>query len=72
MSKDLVHVIGRTALNLWHGNKIGWFDLKADLIRVPTFSEKFIPNADIIVATRWETAYHVNKYDKNTTQGRIV
>jgi glycosyltransferase involved in cell wall biosynthesis len=39
-----------------------WFDLKADLIRVPFLSERYIPKADIIVATWWETAYYVNKY----------
>lgn len=39
---------------------LNWFDLKADLIEVPFLDEKFIPDADIVVATWWETAVYVN------------
>ena len=45
-------------------NSANWFTLRARLIRVPTLSERFIPCADIIVATWWETAYFVSTYDK--------
>ena len=38
-----------------------WFDLKANLIRVPYLSPKYIPDADVVLATWWETAYFVNK-----------
>lgn len=38
-----------------------WFDLKANLIRVPYLSNCFIPDADVIIATWWETAYVVKK-----------
>jgi len=43
-------------------HKVGWFDLKAKLIGVPTLEEKYIPKADIIVATWWETAYCIKNY----------
>lgn len=42
---------------------LDWFDLKADLIEVPTLNNKFIPDADVIVATWWETAFYVDKLD---------
>ena len=49
-------------------NKNDWFDLKANLVRAPIFSARYvklmghlIPDADIVVATSWETAYIVNK-----------
>lgn len=51
--------------NLIHGNKVSWFDLKAELVRVPTLSERYIPDSDIIVATWWSTAYTVAGYDDN-------
>jgi len=51
--------------NVIQGVHIDWFDLKADLIRVPRLTEKYIPDADIIVATMWETAYYVSKFSKN-------
>lgn len=39
-----------------------WFNVKANLARVPSLAEKHIPDADIILATWWETAYFVSKY----------
>ncbi|MCK5306304.1 MAG: glycosyltransferase family 4 protein [Candidatus Omnitrophica bacterium] len=48
--------------NLKCGNRIDWFNLKANLIRVPTLAERYIPKGDIIVATWWANAYHVNSY----------
>jgi len=42
--------------------QIDWFDLKADLIKVPTLAERHIPDADIVVATWWATAYSVSRY----------
>lgn len=53
-----------TFSNLKQGNTVDWFDLKAKLISKPTLDEKFIPDGDIIVATSWETAYFVSKYNK--------
>jgi glycosyltransferase involved in cell wall biosynthesis len=50
-------------VNLLFKPSLGWFDLKAGLRMVPFLSERYIPKADIIVATWWETAYYVNKYD---------
>ena len=48
--------------NLKQGVHLEWFDLKARLIRTPTLAQRYVPNADIVVATWWETAYSVNKY----------
>lgn len=39
--------------------KPGWFDLKAPIKRVPAVSDKYLPDADVVVATWWETAYSV-------------
>lgn len=50
--------------NLIRGNKIQWFDLKAKLIRVPWIAERFLQEADIIVATAWITAYSVAKLSR--------
>lgn len=59
-------------VNFKKGNKVGWFDLKAKLIRVPTLNPRYvklveglIPDADIVVATAWQTAYLVNKLNEN-------
>lgn len=51
--------------NLIRRAYVDWFDLKVNLIRVPILVERYIPNADIIVATWWETAYYVNKWNKS-------
>lgn len=53
------------AANVRQGVHIGWFGLKANLIRVPRLAKRYIPDADIIVATWWETAYYVSNYRKN-------
>lgn len=42
-----------------------YFDLNAKILPVPTLKEKYIPDADIIVATWWETAYYVSSYKRN-------
>ena len=51
--------------NLIRGNKIDWFPLKANLIRVPWISDFFFPKNDIVVATAWPTAYSVYKLHKS-------
>lgn len=40
---------------------VDWFDLKAELLRVPWLSNRWIPDADFIVATWWENAFHVHR-----------
>ncbi len=42
-----------------------WFDLKAQVIRVPYLAEKWIPDADIIIATWWVHAYDIVKYSES-------
>jgi len=60
LASALLHVIR----DFRRSDYLDWFDLKANLIKVPTLQENWIPNADIIVATWWETAYWVSKYSK--------
>jgi len=65
---NLKKMVGRfkgSVANLMKENYVDWFDLKTKLIKVPTLTEKYIPDADIVVATWWETAYYVSKYSKN-------
>ncbi|MBN2058690.1 MAG: glycosyltransferase family 4 protein [Candidatus Saganbacteria bacterium] len=45
-----------------HRSKADWFPLKAELIEVPDLSAKNIPDADVVIATAWETAEWVNTY----------
>jgi len=54
-----------TVYTLKRGNRVPWFKVESNMIRVPSFNEKFIPKADITVATWWENAYHVNQYSAN-------
>lgn len=39
--------------------------IKCNLIQVPTLNGRYIPDADVIIATWWETAYYVNSYSIN-------
>ena len=45
-----------------------WIKLKAKLVKVPIINNNTIPNADIIIATWWETAYQVRKL--NSKKGK--
>lgn len=36
--------------------------IKCNLVHVPTLNEKYIPTADVVIATWWETAYYVHSY----------
>lgn len=54
--------------NLKKRKRVGWFNVKARLVVIPTnsptfssLSQRFIPDADVVLATAWETAYLVNK-----------
>lgn len=40
--------------------KVGWFDLKCPLLRVSRITDKYLPDADVIIATANETADWVN------------
>jgi glycosyltransferase involved in cell wall biosynthesis len=44
-----------------------WFPLskQVNVIKVPTLSDTYIPNADIIVATQWFLAEQVNSYPRS-------
>ncbi|MFC1570842.1 glycosyltransferase family 4 protein [Candidatus Omnitrophota bacterium] len=62
---DLGRLAGRiikTVKNLTGDSGVDWFDLKADLIMVPTLAERHIPEGDIIVATWWSNAYDIAGY----------
>jgi glycosyltransferase involved in cell wall biosynthesis len=58
------YLAGKTlsiAGSLRNSVRVDWFNLKAKLLRVPIISDQFIPDADVVVATWWETAYSVNR-----------
>lgn len=44
------------------GNSVDWFEFKANLVRIPTLRERWIPVGDAIIATWWANAYDVNSY----------
>lgn len=48
--------------NIRDGKKLEWFDLRAELIRAPMIRARYVPAADIIVATWWENAYDVHRF----------
>jgi glycosyltransferase involved in cell wall biosynthesis len=43
------------------GSRIHWFDLRANLVRVPLISKRWIPKGDTIVATWWANAYDIHR-----------
>jgi glycosyltransferase involved in cell wall biosynthesis len=50
------------------GTKVNWFDLKVTLRLVPIIRNRYIRDADIVIATAWPTAYDVfnlSKYKGN-------
>jgi glycosyltransferase involved in cell wall biosynthesis len=54
--------------NLKRRKNVGWFGVKARIKVIPTnspafsgFSQRWIPDADVVLATAWETAYLVSK-----------
>ena len=49
---------------LFISNNVKWFDLKVNLKKIPILHNIFIDNFNIIVATRWDTAHIVNKFDE--------
>lgn len=62
---DFRRLVSRAVGTIGHlkrGNSMSWFDLRANLIRVPTLAERYIPRGDIIVATWWANAYDINSY----------
>jgi len=61
--KSLLSRAKKTVIGIIQKHDLDWFNLKANLIRIPTLTEKYVPSADIIVATWWATAFHVNKYN---------
>ena len=54
----------KTLARITSKNNVDWFDIRADLIRVPTLEEKYIPKGDIVVATWWENVHDLNGYGK--------
>lgn len=63
--------IGGAMVNVVRGNKAAFYNFEGNLARSPSlhpnfvrFFEDKIPDADIVVATAWETAYSVSKLSK--------
>ncbi len=51
----------RVVMTLLH-YKPDWIEVKADIKYVPSYEEKYIPEADIVVASAWQTAPYVKDY----------
>ena len=47
---------------LGNESRLDWFDLRANLMRVPTLAERYIPRGDVIIATWWANAHEINGY----------
>ena len=45
--------------------KENWFDCKFPVKVVPRISNKYIREADVVIATAWQTAYDVNRLSNN-------
>jgi hypothetical protein len=74
ISKSIVHSLWKISssslLRLFNRGMPDWNHLNTNLIRIPSlnpkisfFFEYLIPDADVIIATSWQTAYFVNKLD---------
>jgi len=63
--KELAKWIRLFMKNFKFRNEVNWFDLKAEIKRVPFLKNRWIPESDIIVATWWETAYAVDSFQEN-------
>lgn len=44
--------------------KVDWFEIKAKVKLAPSLSGKYIPDADVVIATWWKTAQWVNTFSK--------
>ena len=53
------------ATNLLQGRRVPWLPLRAELRRVAAVRDKFLPDADAVIATAWPTAYSVAKLAAN-------
>lgn len=58
----LARKLKRTDLKLAEPNRVDWFDLRANLMRTPTLSSKYVLDGDIVVATWWANAFDVSDY----------
>ncbi|MBC7882057.1 MAG: glycosyltransferase family 4 protein [Anaerolineae bacterium] len=43
--------------HLIQGNRVDWYPLKAPLVQVPKLSSPYLPDADLIIACAWPSAY---------------
>jgi len=61
-SKDGVMLFVRgLARSIVRWNKVPWFDLKVKMQVVPLISDRFIRDADIVIANHWPTVFSVAK-----------
>jgi hypothetical protein len=62
LSGQGLNLLGRGLVrSIVRRNCVPWFDVKVPLKMVPTFTDHFIRDADVIVANHWPTAYSVAK-----------
>lgn len=48
--------------NLRKRNKVEWFNVEVPVLGIPSLSERYIPDSDVVIATAWPTAYCLNRY----------
>jgi hypothetical protein len=53
--------------------RVGWFDLRCRLLRVPYVANRFVPPGDLVLATSWPTAQSVARlHDSRGKKVHIV
>lgn len=57
-------VFKATIGNIKRGTKVEWIEKKFKIKMVPVISNKYIRDAEVIIATAWPTAYDVNDLDR--------
>ena len=55
----------RLLANIIQRQEVNWFDLKANLVQIPWIEDRFVDDADVVVATAWPTAFSVNKLSES-------
>lgn len=65
--RDYWNWIKNLIRNMKYKNKtsVGWFDLNVPIQKISKINNKKLPEADVVIATAWPTAFSVNKLSKN-------
>lgn len=63
--RKLANEIVTSALEYFRGGKVDWMNVDVPIRFVLTATDSFMPDADIVVATWWETAYPISRLSKS-------